>query len=287
MRFARYQQNGIEGLAAFDKGGVLHGFLVQQGEYPGDLGTLIAAGNAALATAANRLLNGPEIALENVELLPPLPSPGKILCVGLNYTEHSRESGFEPPSYPTIFARFASSLIGHGAPIIRPRVSDQLDYEGELVAVIGRGGRNIAAADALRHVAGYSIFNDASVRDYQLKTPQWTVGKNFDATGAFGPLFVTADALPPGCRGLCLQTRLNGQVVQNASIDDLIFDVATLVSLLSEAMTLVPGDIIVTGTPSGVGLARTPPLWMRPGDVCEVEVESIGVLRNPIADEPR
>jgi acylpyruvate hydrolase len=287
MRFARYQQNGNEGLAAVDKGGVLHGFLAQQDEYPGDLGILIAAGDAALATAANRLLNGPEIALENVELLPPLPSPGKILCVGLNYTEHSRESGFEPPSYPTIFARFASSLIGHGAPIIRPRVSDQLDYEGELVAVIGRGGRNIAVADALEHVAGYSIFNDASVRDYQLKTPQWTIGKNFDATGAFGPLFVTADALPPGCRGLRLQTRLNGKVVQSAPIDDLIFDVATLVSLLSEAMTLAPGDIIVTGTPSGVGLARTPPLWMRPGDVCEVEVESIGILRNPIADEPR
>jgi 2-keto-4-pentenoate hydratase/2-oxohepta-3-ene-1,7-dioic acid hydratase in catechol pathway len=306
MRFARYQQNGREGLAAVDEGGALHGFLVQEDGYPGDLGALIAAGDAALATAANRLLNGPELARENVELLPPLPSPGKILCVGLNYTEHSRESGFEPPSYPTIFARFASSLIGHGAPIIRPRVSDQLDYEGELVAVIGRGGRNIAVADALEHVAGYSIFNDASVRDYQLKTPQWTVGKNFDGTGAFGPLFVTADALPPGCRGLRLQTRLNGQVVQSAPIDDLIFDVATLdqvvqsapiddlifdvatlVSLLSEAMTLAPGDIIVTGTPSGVGLVRTPPLWMRPGDVCEVEVESIGILRNPIADEPR
>jgi acylpyruvate hydrolase len=219
--------------------------------------------------------------------LPPLATPGKILCVGLNFAEHSRESGFEPPCYPTIFGRFASSLIGHGAPIIRPRVSDQLDYEGELVAVIGRGGKNIAAADALDNVAGYSIFNDATIRDYQMKSPQWTVGKNFDGTGAFGPVFVTADTLPPGCRGLCLQTRLNGRVVQNALIDDLIFDVATLVSLLSEAMSLAPGDVIVTGTPSGVGLARTPPLWMQPGDVCEVEVESIGILRNPIAEEPR
>jgi acylpyruvate hydrolase len=287
MRFARYLQNGNEGLAAADNGGVLHGFLAGQGDYPGDLGTLIAAGHAALATAASRLLEGPEIAPEEVDFLPPLPTPGKILCVGLNYTEHSLESGFEPPSYPAIFGRFASSLIGHEAPIIRPRVSDQLDYEGELVAVIGRGGRNIAMADALEHVAGYSIFNDASVRDYQMKTPQWTVGKNFDGTGAFGPVFVTADTLPPGCRGLRLQTRLNRQVVQNALIDDLIFDVATLVSLLSEAMTLAPGDIIVTGTPSGVGLARTPPLWMQPGDVCEVEVESIGILRNSIADELR
>jgi acylpyruvate hydrolase len=287
MRFARYQQDGREGLAAADKGGVLHGFLVGQSDYPGDLGTLIAAGDDALATAASRLLKGPVIALDAVELLPPLPAPCKILCIGLNYTEHSRESGFEPPPYPTIFGRFPSSLIGHGAPIVRPRVSEQLDYEGELVAVIGRGGRNIAVADALGHVAGYSIFNDASVRDYQLKTPQWTIGKNFDGTGAFGPVFVTADTLPPGCRGLRLQTRLNGQVVQSALIDDLIFDIATLVSLLSEVMTLAPGDVIVTGTPSGVGLARTPPLWMRPGDVCEVEVESIGILRNPIADEPR
>ncbi|HTJ57253.1 MAG TPA: fumarylacetoacetate hydrolase family protein [Devosiaceae bacterium] len=287
MRFARFQQNGQEGLAAEDNGGTLHGFLVGQPGFPGDLASLIAAGATALESAGSRLLEGPAIALDRVELLPPLPAPGKILCIGLNYTEHSRESGFEPPAYPTIFARFASSLIGHGAPIIRPRVSEQLDYEGELVAVIGRGGRNIAAADALGHVAGYSIFNDASIRDYQLRTPQWTVGKNFDATGAFGPVFVTADALPPGCRGLRLQTRLNGQVVQDAPIDDLIFDIATLVSLLSEAMTLAPGDVIITGTPSGVGLARKPPLWMRPGDICEVEVEGIGVLRNPILDEPR
>src|ERR1700731_4677815 len=284
MRFARFQQNKRQGLAVADKSGMLHGFLVGQRDYPGDLGALIAAGVVGRAKAGGRLRKGPEIALEEVELLPPLPTPGKILCVGLNYTEHSRESGFEPPPYPTTFGRFPSSLIGHGAPIIRPRVSEQLDYEGELVAVIGRGGRNIAMADALGHVAGDSIFNDASVRDYQLKTPQWTVGKNFDGTGAFGPEFVTADALPPGCRGLRLQTRLNGQVVQSALIDDLIFDVATLISLLSEAMTLAPGDVIVTGTPSGVGLARTPPLWMRPGDVCEVEVESIGILRNPIPD---
>ncbi len=287
MRFARYRQNGRDGLAAARDGGALHGWLAGEGDYPGDLAALIAGGADALATAASRLLKGPEIDLENVELLAPLPAPGKILCVGLNYVEHSRESGFEPPRYPTIFGRFASSLIGHGAPIVRPRVSDQLDYEGELVAVIGRGGRNIVAADALDHVAGYSIFNDASVRDYQMKTPQWTVGKNFDGTGAFGPVFVTADALPPGCRGLRLQTRLNGEIVQDATTDDLIFDVATLIALLSEAMTLAPGDVIVTGTPSGVGLARKPPLWMRPGDVCEVEVEAIGVLRNPIVDEAR
>jgi 2-keto-4-pentenoate hydratase/2-oxohepta-3-ene-1,7-dioic acid hydratase in catechol pathway len=162
-------------------------------------------------------------------------------------------------------------------------VSEQLDYEGELVAVIGKGGRDIPEAEALDHVIAYSVFNDASIRDYQLKTHQWTIGKTFDDTGAFGPYLVTTDELPAGCKGLKLETRLNGEVVQSTSLDDLIFDVAKLVSLLSEAMTLEPGDLIVTGTPSGVGIARDPQLWMKPGDVCEVEIERIGVLSNPVA----
>jgi len=285
MRFAAFRLDAREGLAAAEKGGRFHGRLAGEAGYAGNLADLITRGPEALAEAGRALLAGPAIDLDAVELLPPLPAPGKIVCVGLNYADHSKESGFEVPGYPTIFARFASSLVGHGAPIVRPLVSDQLDYEGELVAVIGRGGRHIAEDAALGHIAGYSIFNDASVRDYQTKAPQWTIGKNFDGTGAFGPVFVTADELPPGCRGLRLQTRLNGQVVQDASTDDLIFNVATLVALLSEAITWAPGDVIVTGTPSGVGLARKPPLWMKPGDVCEVEVEGIGVLRNRIADE--
>jgi 2-keto-4-pentenoate hydratase/2-oxohepta-3-ene-1,7-dioic acid hydratase in catechol pathway len=164
-------------------------------------------------------------------------------------------------------------------------VSTQLDFEGEMVAVIGKSGRHIRKEDALSHVAGYSIFNDASIRDYQFKSAQWTIGKNFDHTGAFGPEFVTADALPPGASGLRLQTRLNGAVVQEASTASMIFDVATLVALLSEAVCLQPGDVIVTGTPSGVGLARKPPLFMKAGDVCEVEIEGLGILRNPIEDE--
>jgi 2-keto-4-pentenoate hydratase/2-oxohepta-3-ene-1,7-dioic acid hydratase in catechol pathway len=184
-----------------------------------------------------------------------------------------------------VFARFSSSLIGHKAPLIRPRVSAQFDYEGELVAVIGRSGRRIPKAEALDHVVGYSIFNDASVRDYQLRTTQWTVGKNFDGTGAFGPWLVTPDELPPGASGLKLQTRLQGQVVQQASTADLIFDIAALVSLLSEAFTLEAGDVIVTGTPSGVGFARKPPLFMKAGDTCEVEIEGIGTLINPVVDE--
>lgn len=240
---------------------------------------------AVLRAAAGRGATGRCILGRDLEFLSPLESPPKIICVGLNYFEHSKESNIEAPNYPTIFARFPSSLIGHGQPIVRPAASVQLDYEGELAVIIGRGGRHIPKASALDHVLGYSLFNDASIRDYQRRTPQWTVGKNFDGTGAFGPWIVTSDQLPPGCAGLKLQTRLNGQVVQQASIDDMIFDVATLISTLSEAFTLCAGDVIVTGTPSGVGAARKPPLWMKDGDVCEVEIDGIGVLRNGIVDE--
>lgn len=285
MRFAAYRQDGVEGLAAADGAGPFRGYAATDSKHPGSLSGLVARDSEHLLAAGRALLAGPEVDLGAVELLPPLPAPPKILCVGLNYADHSAESGFEVPVYPTIFGRFASSLIGHGAPIVRPRLSEQLDYEGEFVAVIGRGGRDIPKARALDHVVAYSLFNDASIRDYQFKAPQWTVGKNFDDTGAFGPYLVTADELPPGCGGLRLQTRLNGAVVQSASTNDLVFDVATLVSTLSEAFTLEPGDIIVTGTPSGVGLARKPPLWMKPGDNCEVELEGLGTLRNPVVDQ--
>ncbi len=285
MRFAAYRQNGVEGLAAAEGSGPFRGFAATDSKHPGNLASLVARGGEHLLAAGRSLQAGPEIDLDAVELLPPLPAPPKIICIGLNYADHSAESGFKVPDYPTVFGRFPSSLIGHGAPIVRPRVSEQLDYEGEFVAVIGRGGRDIPKARALDHVVAYSLFNDASIRDYQFKAPQWTVGKNFDGTGAFGPWLITADELPPGCTGLRLQTRLNGEVVQSASTDDLVFDVATLVSVLSEAFTLEAGDVIVTGTPSGVGLARKPPLWMKPGDVCEVELEGIGVLRNSVADQ--
>jgi 2-keto-4-pentenoate hydratase/2-oxohepta-3-ene-1,7-dioic acid hydratase in catechol pathway len=172
--------------------------------------------------------------------------------------------------------------VAHGASLIKPDASDRFDFEGEMVAVIGKPGRAISEADALDHVAGYSIFNDGSIRDFQLRTPQWTIGKNFDGTGGFGPYFVTADELPAGGGGLHIETRLNGQVMQSASTGDLIFDVRRLVSLISIGMTLEAGDIIVTSTPSGVGAARKPPVFMKPGDVCEVEIERIGTLRNPV-----
>ncbi|MFG1344082.1 fumarylacetoacetate hydrolase family protein [Xanthobacter autotrophicus DSM 431] len=283
MRFASYEQGGNTGIAVA-KGDHWHGLTTADASYPGTLQQLIEAGDAALSQAAAALAAAPVVDLRQVRLIPPLSSPEKIICIGLNYIDHSAESGFKQPDYPTIFARFNSSLIGDGAPILRPAVSDQLDYEGELVAVIGKTGRHVSEATALDHVAGYSIFNDASIRDFQFKAPQWTPGKNFDDTGAFGPWFVTADELPAGCEGLKLQTRLNGQVVQEASISDMVFPVAKLVALLSSFLTLKPGDLIVTGTPSGVGLARKPPLWMKAGDVCEVEIEGIGVLSNPIRD---
>jgi 2-keto-4-pentenoate hydratase/2-oxohepta-3-ene-1,7-dioic acid hydratase in catechol pathway len=185
-----------------------------------------------------------------------------------------------------VFVRFNSTLIGHRAPLLRPRESVQLDYEVELVAVIGRAGRRISRQSALSHVIGYSVFNDASVRDYQKRTPQWTVGKNFDGTGAFGPCLVTYDEVPGGGKGLRVKTRLNGQIMQDASTSDMIFDVATLISLLSEACTLEPGDLLVTGTPSGVGFTRKPPVFMKAGDVCEVEIEGVGTLVNPVVDDP-
>lgn len=263
---------------------------VLQGETITSLGQttleeLLASGTDLTAYAKTRLATGTEYPADSVSWLPPLTRPGKIVCVGLNYADHTKESHFEPQTYPTLFPRFDSSLIGHLAPMIRPLVSDSLDFEGEMAVILGRGGRHIAKAEALDCVAGYSIFNDATIREYQFKAPQWTVGKNFDGTGAFGPTFVTADDVPLGGAGLKLETRLNGQVVQTANTNDLVFDVATLIEIISAAITLAPGDVIVTGTPAGVGWAREPKLIMRHGDICEVEIEGLGVLKNTVQDE--
>jgi acylpyruvate hydrolase len=284
MRFAVYVLNGRRGLAV-DLGEGFRGLFRDESGYPGDLDHLVAD-QAELRGAAKTLSSGQPINVDAVQLLPPFPNPGKVICLGLNYVDHSAEVGIALPDYPTVFARFASSLIGHGAPISMPRQSIQLDYEGELVAVIGRGGRSISRREALDHVAGYSIFNDVTVRDYQLRTSQWTVGKNFDGTGAFGPFFVVSEALPPGCKGLSLTTRLNGLMVQNAAITDMVFDVETLIVSLSDAFTLSAGDVIVTGTPGGIGMSHHPPLWMKPGDACEVEISGLGILRNTIVAPP-
>ncbi|HEV7441317.1 MAG TPA: fumarylacetoacetate hydrolase family protein [Steroidobacteraceae bacterium] len=286
MRFVNFRLDDRAGTALQNKDGSLVGRFADDPKYPGSIADLVVRGGDALASAARSLAGGPALEGGRIEYLPPFPTPPKIICLGLNYADHAAEGGFKPPSYPTIFARFASSLVGHGAPLIRPRVSTQFDYEGELVAVVGRGGRHISREAALDHICGYSIFNDASVRDFQMKTPQWTVGKNFDGTGAFGPAFVTADELPRGAAGLSLQTRLNGKVMQSASTTQMIFDVVTTVALITEALTLEAGDVLVMGTPSGIGMARTPQIFMKAGDVCEIEIEGLGILRNPIADEP-
>src|SRR5882757_10227505 len=285
VRFAAYKSSRGPGLAIALPAGEFRGIDASDAMFPGWLDELIDEGSQALHAAGEKLTCGRRIDAKSVEWLPPISRPGKIICVGLNYVDHSIESGFVPPTYPTLFARFSTSLIGHGAAIRRPEASIQLDYEGEMVAIIGKAGRHIARDQALSHVAGYSIFNDASIRDFQTKSPQWTVGKNFDGTGSFGPIFVTADEVPPGGKGLRIQTRLNGEIVQTASTDDMIFDVATIIAFVTEAITLAPGDIIITGTPAGVGMARKPQLFMKPGDVCEVELERVGLLRNPIQAE--
>lgn len=285
MRFATFEKDGRQGLAVVNSDGSLSGHLAGDAAYPGALETLIGGGQAALAELGERLAAGSRYTLAQVRLLPPLTRPAKIICIGLNYMAHAKEAGLEVPNYPTLFARFASSLIGHEAPLLRPLASSQLDYEGELAVVIGKGGRRIAKAEALNHVAGYSVFNEGSVRDYQLKTTQWMAGKTFDGTGGFGPWLVTPDELPAGAAGLRLQTRVNGNIRQDTLTSDLIFDVAALIQLVSEAFTLEPGDVIVTGTPSGVGHARKPPVYLKAGDVCEVEIEGIGLLRNPVVDE--
>lgn len=254
--------------------------------FPATLDELLRLGDAAIQAAGDAVARArSRRSLEGLEYLPPVLNPAKAFAIGLNYNDHAAESNFEPPKYPVVFQRYPSSWVAHNSPLVRPKVSTQFDYEAEFVAVIGKPGRYIPKDRALEHVAGYSIFNDGSVRDYQLRTNQWMLGKNFDNSGSFGPEFVTADELPAGARGLQLKCRLNGQVLQNANTSDMIFDVATLVSVCSEAMALRPGDIIVTGTPAGVGLARKPQVWMKPGDICEVEVEGLGILRNPIVDE--
>jgi len=280
-------------LATFSSGGSFQvGALTDQGLIPltdtvgVDVGELLRRG---LGVADLKTMVSSQTALDpsSVTYLPPVVSPPKIICIGLNYADHTKESALKQPDYPTLFLRAASSLIGHGVSIERPQCSDSLDYEGELAVAIGVGGRHISREQALEHVFGYSVFNDASIREYQLRTPQWTIGKNFDRTGAFGPYLVTADELPRGGKRLLLETRLNGEVVQSVNTSDMLHDVASLISLLSEAMTLEPGDVIVTGTPAGVGWARHPRLVMRHGDICEVSIEGVGALRNAISDEAK
>ncbi|HEU4408433.1 MAG TPA: fumarylacetoacetate hydrolase family protein [Polyangiaceae bacterium] len=225
-----------------------------------------------------------DLELAGLEFAPVVPDPEKIICVGVNYEGHRVETGRDRTEHPVLFTRFANSQVGHGRPLVRPRVSAQLDYEGELAVVIGRRGRHVARGEALGLVAGYACYNDASVRDWQRHTHQFTPGKNFVGTGAFGPFLVGADEVPDPA-ALLLTTRVNGAEVQRASTSELIFDVPALIAYCSTFTELAPGDVIVTGTPSGVGHKRTPPLYLKAGDVVEVEIAGVGLLRNPVVDE--
>jgi 2-keto-4-pentenoate hydratase/2-oxohepta-3-ene-1,7-dioic acid hydratase in catechol pathway len=281
MKFASFKINGttswglIDGAEAVDLGALARDRFA-------DLKSVIAAG--ALAEVAAAAAKAARYPLAEITWLPVIPNPDKILCIGLNYETHRKETGRTEVENPTVFGRFANSQTGHLANIIRPRVSKDLDFEGELAVIIGKPGRHIARAAAWDHIAGYACYNEGSVRDYQRHTHQFTPGKNFPETGAFGPWMVTPDEagdLAP----LRLQTRLNGQVVQDATISQMIFGIPQQIEYCSSFTRLEPGDVIVTGTPGGVGARRTPPLWMKPGDVVEVEIDRIGLLRNGIADE--
>lgn len=232
----------------------------------------------ALETAAA------DYAFDSVEHAPVIPNPDKIICVGLNYHAHIEETGREETPNPVLFARYAGSQIGHNAPLIKPLESDQFDYEGELAVIIGKEGRRISEEDALSYVAGYACYNDGSVRDWQKHTHQFMPGKTFADTGAFGPWMVSADEIPDPTE-LHLQTRLNGQVVQDTSLKLLVTSIPRLIAYCSTILPLLPGDVIVTGTPGGVGARRNPPLWMREGDICEIEISNIGVLSNPVRNE--
>ncbi len=226
----------------------------------------------------------PDVSFTEITFLPVIPNPEKIVCVGINYEMHRVETGRGESTYPVLFTRFANTQIGHNQPVVRPRVSTHLDYEGELAVVIGKGGRHIRPEEALSHVAGYACYNDVTVRDWQRHTHQFTPGKNFPATGAFGPWMVTTDEIPDPTQ-LTLMTRLNGAEMQHACTDQLIFSIPDLISYISTFTPLVPGDVIATGTPGGVGFKRTPPVFMKPGDVIEVEISGVGILRNPVIEE--
>lgn len=251
--------------------------------YP-DLRALIAGD--ALAEARRLSGEAPDAQLDRLELLPVIPNPDKIVCVGLNYEEHRVETNREKTEHPAVFLRLPESQVGHGQPLLLPPESTHLDYEGEIAVIIGRPGRRIPEARAWDHVIGYAPYNDGSIRDWQRHTVQWTAGKNFARTGGFGPWMVTSDEIPPGTV-LELTTRLNGQVMQHATTDMLIHSIPRLIAYISTWTTLLPGDVIVTGTPGGVGARRNPPVWMKAGDVVEVEVSKVGVLRNVVAAEQR
>jgi 2-keto-4-pentenoate hydratase/2-oxohepta-3-ene-1,7-dioic acid hydratase in catechol pathway len=233
---------------------------------------------AAIATA-------PTVAVTSITPALPVAKPGTIICLGLNYIDHIKEGGYDIPEYPALFMRGKNSIMAAGQPMVRPTVSEKLDYEVELMVIVGKGGRHISEADALDHVFAYTVLNDGSVRDYQRKTHQWTPGKNFDNTGAIGPISVTPDELPAGANGLKIESRVGDEILQSSNTKDMMWSVAKTISLISVYTTLEPGDYIAMGTPPGVGHAKIPPRWLRPGETVEAEVEGIGICASPVVDE--
>ncbi|OSP54869.1 fumarylacetoacetate hydrolase family protein [Pseudoruegeria sp. SK021] len=241
---------------------------------------------ALMDTLRNGDVSGPTEDAAGIVPALPVAAPGKILCLGLNYVEHVKEGGYDLGDYPAIFMRTRNSIMAAGEPLIRPRCSDKLDYEAELMIIIGKGGRYISADDALDHVFGYTVFNDGSVRDFQRKTHQWTPGKNFDQTGAIGPCVLTPDDLPAGAAGLKIESRVGDEILQSSNTANMIWSVAETIKIMSEFTTLEPGDLIAMGTPPGVGHAKKPsPRWLKPGETVEIEIERIGICASPVMDE--
>jgi acylpyruvate hydrolase len=286
MKFVTFESGGKHRLGAI-VGETVVDLSAAEPRLPTGLGEFLRGGGVLgdLEALAKSAKAAHTMALTVITHSLPLTDPGKIFCLGLNYLEHAKEGGNQVVDYPTIFMRGLSSLVAHGKPIVRPLISDKLDYEAELVLVIGKRIRHANKEAALSAVAGYSCFNDGSLRDYQRKTTQWTVGKNFDSTGGFGPCLVTPDELPAGAAGLKIESRLNGQIMQSDNTRNMMFPVAETIELITQAITLEPGDMIVMGTPSGVGYARKPPVFMKAGDKCEIEIEGVGLLSNPVVDE--
>lgn len=282
MRLVTYRHKAIETFGVAVAAGVVEVGRRLGGRFRG-LREVLAAGalDEVRRAAAGQT---PDASLDDIEYLPPIRDPGKILCVGLNYKTHVEETGRTETEHPSIFVRFADSVVGHRQPMVKPKLSDQFDYEGELAVIIGKPAWRVSTAEALAHVAGYACFNDGSIRDYQRHTSQWTPGKNFRASGAFGPWLVATDEVPDPTR-LTLVTRLNGRELQRATTDLLIYPIPVIISYVTRFTPLGPGDVIATGTPGGVGSRRNPPVWMAKGDEVEVDISGVGVLKNPIVEE--
>lgn len=273
MQYVSYSKGNIRSWGRLDGDAI-----IDHGAHAIDLKTAIAAG------LLGKRLDGTELRLADVQLEPPISNPGKIFCVGHNYESHRVETARDKTDHPSIFTRFADTLVGHGAPIVRPRVSSDLDYEAELAVVIGKGGRAIAVEEAMDHVAGYSCFNDVSVRDWQWHTRQFIPGKNFPGTGAFGPALVTPDELGDP-QTVAVECVVNGTVMQCATLDHMLFSIPVVIAYIRQFTPLSAGDVIATGTPGGVGAKRNPPVWLKPGDTVEVRVSTVGSLSNPVVQE--